>query len=94
MLDSSLIASPLLTVRIGLRTCGAAEHLTVSKLLGNCLLALNDWPCSIHNPLNMTSPSFSLLFGQLDAEWIEQPGERTPLSAASVIGSLSGGWSI
>ena len=32
MLDSSLIASPLLTVRIGF-DCGAAEPLTMSKLL-------------------------------------------------------------
>lgn len=84
MLDSSLTASPLLMVRMGLRSCGAAEHLTMSKLLSNYLLALNDWPCSIHTPLNMTSPLRypSLLFGQLDAEWsakrndpIEQSGE-------------------
>ena len=39
MLDSSLIASPLLMVRIGF-DCGvrgAAEHLTLSKLLGELL---------------------------------------------------------
>ena len=73
----------------------------MSKLLWNCLLALNDWPCPIHTPLNMTSPSSSLLFGQLDAGWpeehndpIEQPGERTLLSGASVMRSVSGEWSI
>ena len=70
----------------------------MSKLLWNCLLVMNDWPCSIQTHLNMTSPSSSRLFGQLDAEWsekhndpIEQPGERTLLSGASVIGSFSGG---